>query len=190
VLVGDKDYKSTTRFAVLRLFAEQADHFWLVFSVANGFLDIPEGLAVLDDAPSVMLPSSKWLSGKKNQRVMAGHANDALAGWTAGSASHISESMQAYEICVGKIPAVKRGGAAKRGRSGSWWVGGGEERPIKRCRSMYAALSNDTQLQVNDGAGLIARCRKDVRQQLHKSESGRIARIAEKVHEGLWLDAA
>jgi hypothetical protein len=122
-----------------------------VFSVANGFLDIPEGLAVLDDAPSVLLPSSKWLSDKKNQCVMAGHANDAFAGWTADSAGHIGEWMQAYEICVRNIPVVKRGGAAKRGRSGSWWVGGGEERSIKRCRSMYAALSNDTQLQVNDG---------------------------------------
>jgi hypothetical protein len=38
---------------------------------------------VLNDAPSVLLPSSKWLSDKKNQGVLAGHANDALAGWTA-----------------------------------------------------------------------------------------------------------
>jgi hypothetical protein len=45
---------------VLRLFAEQTDHFWLVFSVASGFLDIPEGMAVLDDTPSVLLPSSKF----------------------------------------------------------------------------------------------------------------------------------
>jgi hypothetical protein len=184
--------KSTTRFAVLRLFAEQTDHFWLVISVANGLLDIPEGLAVLDDAPSVLLPSSKWLSDKNNQCVMAGHANDAFVGWTADSASHIGKWVQAYEICVGKFPVVKRGGAAKRGRSGSWWVGGGEEPPIKRSRSMCAALSNDTQLQVGDGAGLIARCRKDVRQQLHKCESGRIARIADKVHgatkKGLWQE--
>ena len=98
----------TTRFAVLRLFAEQMDHFWLVFSVANGFLDIPGGLAVLDDAPSVLLPSFKWLSDKNNQCVVAGHANDALAGWTAGSASHICEWVQAYEICVSNIPVVKR----------------------------------------------------------------------------------
>ena len=163
----------TTRFAVLRLFAEQMDHFWLVFSVANGFLDIPGGLAVLDDAPSVLLPSFKWLSDKNNQCVVAGHANDALAGWTAGSASHICEWMQAYEICVSNIPVVKRGGAAKRGRSGSWWVGGGEERSIKRSRSIYAALSNDTQLQEDDGAGLIARCRKEVRQQLPRIFGGR-----------------
>ena len=39
VLVDDEDYKSTTLFAVLRLFAEQTDHFWLVFSVASGLLD-------------------------------------------------------------------------------------------------------------------------------------------------------
>jgi hypothetical protein len=45
VLVGDNDYKSTTRFAVLRLFAEQTGHYWLVFSVANEFLDIPEGIS-------------------------------------------------------------------------------------------------------------------------------------------------
>jgi hypothetical protein len=114
VLVDNEDYKSATLFAVLRLFAEQTDHFWLVFSVASGFLDIPGGTAVLDDAPSVLLPSSKWLSDKRNQRVMAGHANVAFAGWTADSASHIGKWMQAYEICVEKNPVVKRGGAAKR----------------------------------------------------------------------------
>jgi hypothetical protein len=57
---------------------------------------------------------------------------------------------------------------------------------------MYASLSNDIQLQGNDGAGLIARCRKDVKHQLHKCESGRIARIADKVHKatkkGLWQE--
>jgi hypothetical protein len=121
VLVDDEDYKSITRFVVLRLFAEQTDHFLFVFSVASGFLDIPGGTAVRDDAPSVLLPSSKWLSDKRNQRVMAGHANVAFAGWTADSASHIGKWMQAYEICVEKNPVVKRGGAAKRvevGRGG------------------------------------------------------------------------
>jgi hypothetical protein len=82
---------------------------------------------------------------------MAGHANDEFAGWTADSASNIGEWMQAYEMCVSKIPPVRRGGAAKRGRSGSWWVGGDEERSIKRRRSMYAALSNDIQLQGGGG---------------------------------------
>jgi hypothetical protein len=87
--------------------------------------------------------------------------------------------------------AVRLSGA-EVGRGGWGAARSAQSSAAGRSTFMYAALSNDIQLQGRDGAGLIARCRKDARRQLHKCESGRIARIADKVHEatkkGLWQE--
>ena len=146
VLMSRTDSALVTSFDILKVYVETTDHFGLRVAVENDFFNLPAAAAVTKSKESTGFTYNiKWLLDDENKAKLVKETGALFSGWKVSRPKDYDRWLINYSEAVDKVvPKVPRAVAGSHKRSTSWWEAGGSGREVKRLRSVYKAVINDS----------------------------------------------